>query len=336
MILYNEVDAFAAQWIRNAMAQGLMAPGLVDETDVRQLAVPRDIVQLHAFAGIGVWSHALSMAGWPDDVPVWTGSCPCQPFSAAGRKKGFDDARHLWPAWFRLIRASRPPIVFGEQVASPDGLRWLDAVFADLEGAGYSCEAFDLCAAGFGAPHIRQRLYFVAFADVQRRQGLGVQLRERQSRQAVPQVGSGETVPLADAGSDERRARRPRITSDRPTLESSRQGDDRELGNPGGEGSGRDAGAVPCAQAEGDRIRLSAGSVAHLPQFAGATRGFWSDADFIGCRDGKWRPVEPGTFPLAHGARSRVGRLRAHGNAIVPQVAAGFISSVIDYLVDQA
>ena len=55
--------------------------------------------------------------------------------------------------------------------------------------------------------------------------------------------------------------------------------------------------------------------------------GFWRDADWLFCRDGKFRPVEPGTFPLAHGASSRVGRLRAYGNAIVPQVAEAFIRS---------
>jgi DNA (cytosine-5)-methyltransferase 1 len=58
--------------------------------------------------------------------------------------------------------------------------------------------------------------------------------------------------------------------------------------------------------------------------------GFWSAADWIPCADGKWRPVEPGTFPLAHGLPARVGRLRGYGNAIVPQVAAEFIGAYMD------
>ena len=116
--------------------------------------------QCHFFAGIGVWSHALRLADWPDDRPVWTGSCPCQPFSAAGARKGSDDHRHLWPEFARLIGERRPSVVFGEQVASKDGRAWLHAVRSDLEGMGYAVGAADLCAAGVGAPHIRQRLHW--------------------------------------------------------------------------------------------------------------------------------------------------------------------------------
>lgn len=72
--------------------------------------------------------------------------------------------------------------------------------------------------------------------------------------------------------------------------------------------------------------------LSHRAVAAGATRGFWGDADWIACADGKYRPVEPGSFPLAHGAPARVGRLRAYGNAIVPQVAATFIRAVMDEL----
>jgi DNA (cytosine-5)-methyltransferase 1 len=57
----------------------------------------------------------------------------------------------------------------------------------------------------------------------------------------------------------------------------------------------------------------------------GPTNGYWAAADWLGCRDGKWRPVEPGTFPLAHGAAARVGRLRAYGNAINAQAARAFL-----------
>jgi DNA (cytosine-5)-methyltransferase 1 len=164
---YNENDPFAADWLRELIRGQLIAEGEVDDRSITDVT-PADLrrfAQCHFFAGISVWSHALRLAGWPDADLVWTGSCPCQPFSAAGQRKGFDDSRHLWPEWFSLIRECRPPVVFGEQVASKGGLAWLDLVYADLEGEGYALGAVDMCAAGFGAPHIRQRLYFVADAQ---------------------------------------------------------------------------------------------------------------------------------------------------------------------------
>ena len=163
---YNEIDPFVAAWLRELIKAGQIAPGEVDERSIEDV-IPSDLAgftQCHFFAGIGVWSYALRRAGWPDDRPVWTGSCPCQPFSTAGKRKGTADERHLWPSLFDLIRQCRPVTVFGEQVASRGGLAWFDLVCADMEGEGYACGAVDTCAAGFGAPHIRQRLYWVAYS----------------------------------------------------------------------------------------------------------------------------------------------------------------------------
>ena len=163
----NENDPFAAEWLRNLIDYEMIAEGFVDQRDIRDVCPDdlKDFQQHHFFAGIGVWSYALRSAGWPDDKPVWTGSCPCQPFSAAGGKTGVADERHLWPHWFHLIEKRRPRSIFGEQVASKGGLVWLDLVQNDLEAAGYAVGPIDLCAAGFGAPQIRQRLYWVASSD---------------------------------------------------------------------------------------------------------------------------------------------------------------------------
>ena len=344
---YNEIDPFAAQWIRNLIKAGHVALGVVDERSIRDLA-PADVAghgQRHFFAGIGAWSHALRLAGWPDDLDVWTGSCPCQPFSAAGKRKGFDDDRHLWPAWFGLIRECRPAIVFGEQVASHDGLKWLDAVHADLEGAGYAFGAADLCAAGVGAPHIRQRLYFVAITDGERLERVRVQLRERGPQPPLSASDRGGSVSeLAESERERGGARwlgkapgRSSIESDRygHAIESDRYGHAVLVGDACGARSGRDTRSVFSTEGEGDRERCESRRVAYLTIPAsvdGTTRGFWHPADWIACRDGKARPVEPGTFPLAHGAPSRVGRLRAYGNAIAPQVAATFIRAVMETL----
>lgn len=294
--IFNELEPYAAQWLTRLSDAGHVVTGRVDTRDIREVQPDdvRDAVQFHAFAGIGVWSYALRLAGWPDSKPVWTGSCPCQPFSVAGRGQGTEDERHLWPEWFRLIRECRPPIVFGEQVASPDGLAWLDAVRADLEGAGYAFGAADLCAAGVGAPHIRQRLYFV-----------GIRLADADATGRL-QFGSGGLRQDGHAPQ--------RHDVDGRGANSDRLGDADQARL---EGHWR-----PFQQHDEARREVEE---RHRP-----TAGFWSNPDWVACRDGKQRPVEPGSFPLAHGAPARVGRLRAYGNAIVSEVAATFIRAVME------
>lgn len=163
---YNEIDSYAAQWLRNLIAAGHIADGVVDERSIEDVKPNelQEFTQCHFFAGIGVWSLALRRSGWSDDRPIWTGSCPCQPFSAAGAGAGFADERHLWPAFFHLIEQCKPAIVFGEQVASKAGLEWLDLVSSDVESKGYAIAAANTNAASTGAAHIRQRLYWVANA----------------------------------------------------------------------------------------------------------------------------------------------------------------------------
>lgn len=122
----------------------------------------------HFFAGVGGWPYALRLAGWPDERPVWTGSCPCQPYSSAGKGKGDQDDRNLWPDFFRLIRECRPECVIGEQVENAIGHGWLDGISADLEGEKYAVGSVVLGAHSAGAPHIRQRLYWVAKSNRER------------------------------------------------------------------------------------------------------------------------------------------------------------------------
>lgn len=176
MNYYNEFDKGAAAWLRNLIAAGLIPAGDVDERSITEVQ-PGDVrgyTQCHFFAGIGGWSLALQLAAWPATRPVWTGSCPCQPFSNAGKRKGVDDERDLWPALFSLIAQCRPDTVFGEQVASAIGHGWLDRVSADMEGEGYACGHVVLGAHSVGAPHQRQRLYWVADSGCQ-----GLAQRER-------------------------------------------------------------------------------------------------------------------------------------------------------------
>ncbi|MBH2008351.1 MAG: DNA cytosine methyltransferase [Xanthomonadaceae bacterium] len=163
---YNEINAHHAQWLRNLIADGHIAPGVVDERSIEDVR-PDDLVgftQCHFFAGVGGWSIALRMAGWPDNRPAWSGSCPCQPFSQTGEGLGFADERHLWPGFHWLIQERKPTVVFGEQVAGKDTDPWIDLVCADMEGLGYAFGAVPLPAAGVGSPQLRDRLYWVANA----------------------------------------------------------------------------------------------------------------------------------------------------------------------------
>lgn len=372
---YNEFDPYAAQWLRNLIAAGHIAPGVVDERSIEEVSADdlKGFTQAHFFAGIGGWSLSARLAGWPDDRPLWTGSCPCQPFSAAGQRKGESDERHLWPVFFKLIKECRPSAVAGEQVASKLGYEWLTGVRSDLESEGYAVGAVDLCAASVGAPHIRQRMWWMAYpgrfsdecgrglaeAQSAHRQTEGE--RNKRERSGPDSGRSGSSGRMADAESPRQQA----WTSDRMgakdqsrwnkgQLESEggpvRMDDSHGLGRgkraftersaeagAGGEKAqwsnpraaawgGRDVGRLGNPDGEGlekreSNARLRSEETSALAGEAARLSSHW-DGVYISCADGKARRIEPSIEPLAHGVSNRVGRLRAYGNAIVPQVGA--------------
>ncbi|TLU69576.1 DNA cytosine methyltransferase [Enterobacter sp. MF024] len=337
---YNEIDPFAAQWLRNLIDAGHIAPGVVDTRSIEEVTANdlKGFTQCHFFAGIGVWSYALRRAGWPDDRPVWTGSCPCQPFSACGKKAGKSDRRHLWPVWFDLLSKCRPGVVFGEQVASKDGLDWLDDVQANLEGAAYAFAALDLCAAGFGAPHIRQRLFWVA--DSKRKQH---QKRLSGSTEGYGQKAGGAAVEftgLCLSGGLEHSDSNGREGRIFGRKDSKREDFNGSVGCNGTTCGLADTDNKQRSQAEpakcADELPGERGENSEkVAGFGGnsgadAVSSFWGIADWLFCHDGKWRPVKPGLKPLVDGVAGRVGQLRAFGNAIVAPVAEEFIAAYME------
>ncbi|AYN26557.1 DNA cytosine methyltransferase [Buttiauxella sp. 3AFRM03] len=369
---YNEIDPYAAQWLRNLIAGGHIAPGEVDQRSIEDVT-PQDLkgfTQCHFFAGIGVWSYALRRAGWSDDRPVWTGSCPCQPFSACGKRKGKGDKRHLFPTWFRLISECQPNVIFGEQVASGDGLDWIDDVRNQVENANYAFAGFDLCAAGVGAPHIRQRLYWVADSnDNKYHEAISEGTGEASGAAAfdrahIIESGKSERTStndacrmadtngeLMEAPIQRREGGRIEFTNssnvsglansdnagqcaDCRSWSSEKQPEKR---NNTGRGCKSCRLADSCCEGWEGRVFGRTGSgrqtIDGHPGCDGATygtyptNGLWRDADWLFCRDGKWRPVKPGLEPLVNGFAGRVGKLRAYGNAIVAPVAETFIAA---------
>ncbi|WP_421052108.1 DNA cytosine methyltransferase [Klebsiella quasipneumoniae] len=344
--LYNEIDPFAAQWLRNLIAAGHIAPGEVDERSIEDVTPDdlRGFTQCHFFAGIGVWSHSLRLAGWPDDRPVWTGSCPCQPFSAAGKGDGFADERHLWPHFFHLISERRPQHVFGEQVAAGNANVWFDLVQADLEGMGYAFGLVPFTSAGIGAPHIRERAYWVANAGSGRydrrtaaagqetRAGAGIAIGV-----GIGGLGNANFARLEGLSGNDGAARREGATGPAatPGFHDGLANTDNEQHSIAVSGFGHEHASTGREQDPA----ASAGLCGDYRPLE--VNGFWRDADWLFCRDGKWRPVEPGTFPLVDGAAARmgrvepgvarvassnrVGRLKGYGNAINAQAAAAFI-----------
>jgi DNA (cytosine-5)-methyltransferase 1 len=295
---YNEIEPYAAQWLRNLIKAGLIADGEVDERSIVDVQPDdvREFTQCHFFAGIGGWSHALRLAGWSDDRPVWTGSCPCQPFSVAGKGLGADDPRHLWPHLHRLIAACRPAVVFGEQVSGAAGYGWLDGVRSDLAREDYACEGFDIPASAVDAPHIRSRLYWVAsnMGDANLPHGQ----RSRVSGRIYPQHDH------IDGGS---------IHSNSDMADAHHQRRD-----------GIDALLRPYASGRNSE------NVYETSRGSSANSTFWSNHVWLTGADGKARRTQPGLPLLAHGVSARVGRLRAYGNAIVPQLAAKVIGAFME------
>jgi DNA (cytosine-5)-methyltransferase 1 len=370
MNYYNEWDKFAAEWLKQLIKDGLIPNGEVDNRSIADVE-PSELTgftQCHFFAGIGGWSRALQLAGWSPDRPVWTGSPPCQSFSTAGKGKGKDDERHLWPVFFNLIRECQPAAVFGEQVAAAIRHEWLDDLQNDFEAEGYASGAVVLPSGSIGAYHKRDRLFFVADSTGCRHKQSEQFSNSRQGPSDKRQSDSSrncESQHQLVADSIDKRPQRGvhrGKDSEREAINgcSGRSGSTDTLGDSNSdrpeqrdeatETTGhRDS--IDSAGFWSDSVAYSSSKQKHQEQQRPAENegkrsainnsgcsvddeglgDLWENPQIIYCRDGKYRPIpiEPALFPLANGIPNRVGILRGAGNAIVPQAAAEIIKAVM-------
>ena len=331
MNYYNEWDPQAAAWLRELIAERLIPRGLVDERSITEVEAGdlEGFTQCHFFAGIGGWPLALQLAGVSHRTPLWTGSPPCQPFSAAGKQLGQFDPRHLAPVFLDLISQCRPSRLFGEQVAPAIGKSWMCDLQTHLEGEDYAVGFAVLPACSVGAPHKRDRLFFGAkllvHTDHEHQPATRYETRfadvDRTSQPFSNVAYTDDTRPQGREGMPER-------ADEQSTGAGSVEN---ELADtpPGGRGEEcQNTGRLIVGDSE--ERRTSGRGTGGSDNTTNPRNGFWSDADWLGCRDGKFRPVDPGTFPLANGIPARVGRLRGYGNAIVPQVAAEFVVAFME------
>lgn len=367
---YNEFDPAAAHILKAMIDLGVIAPGEVDTRSIKEVQ-PDDLIgftQCHFFAGGGLWSIAARLAGWPDDEPMWTGSCPCQPFSTAGKGAGTDDPRHLWPDFHRLISARRPPVIMGEQVAGAAGYGWFDGVSSDLESEGFASRTVDFPACSVDAPHQRNRLYWIAMEHAEgQRRGEGRAEHEFRGGWPTPAGTDASGVTLGDAfgsglegqcghGNGSRRQKPGGSVAEADGAERY------DVAN--GAGKGRNAGtfAGVRGEAQGQRARhveperssgfdcdglyADADSRGRAGWQEGEERGslvgtsferdllrngtYWSDAEWIVCHDDKARRTKPGLRFLVDGLPGRVDLWRVGGNAIVPEAAKEVIAAFLD------
>ncbi len=233
-------------------------------------------------------------------IDLISGGFPCQPFSVAGKRRGAEDDRHLWPEMHRLIEECRPAWVLGENVAGLIRLG-LDQVLSDLEGSGYACRTFAIPAVGVDAPHKRERLWIVAHAESRRGDG-PLQPSERPTVSGT--VGPSQAVAHGARLQPGRQEQRP----------------ERERTGPGGEQVAVDN---PMPRRHGlpkGKIRTGWDGVERAsrwlpePDMGGLADGL--PAGLAGCR---W-PDEPDIGRVAVGVPNRVQKLKALGNSVVPQV----------------
>ena len=329
-VYYNEFDKENAEWLRQLMRDGLITKGEVDERSIVDVDA-RDVMgfdRVHWFAGIGTWDYCLNESGW-GERKVWTASLPCQPFSSAGKQLGKADERHLLPHFLNLVRECRPDTIYGEQVPGAIRHGWLDDLQTSMEAEGYAVGHCVFGAHSTGAPHIRQRLYWVANAS-------GARLERRSRTERSYQQLAWSDGMVCWIGNSQHKQHEGSVSGFRE-----KSCEDGEWAPSEFTGSGEISG-----------MEFAASEQMGIPGRPRERRK--TGIDWIACRDGKYRPIKSRIKPLVDGPsrgmvhsgdqgkedikpnesdEARAMRIRGYGNAIVAGCAIEFISTFMEYRV---
>lgn len=285
--------------------------------------------RVHFFAGIGTWDYCLNQSGW-GDRPVWTSSLPCQPFSAAGKGLGKSDERHLLPHFQELVRQCKPTVIFGEQVSAAIKHGWLDDLYAEMEACDYAVGSIIIGAHSISAPHIRQRLYWVANSISNSNQR---EIRRINGKTPTTKISDRQNLVSAGQSCGTSANVRGLVYSDESRSQQRIEATESARHWCAFKSAGCIDGLGNTESFNKQRHRERETNDGSQESFGG------SGVSWIYCRDDKYRPIKPGIQPLVDGIakgmvyssdtsepinanatqEARVMRLKGYGNAIQAQ-----------------